>query len=265
MNRDLIMETLSRRTLKNADFDRLTTFYNLSSECPTCGGRKKYVLDGTTHDCDCEIQRLLQKHYYAANIPKRYHDICIDQHFVGKDRDEVLSVVTNYLDRWEDMQHFGLGLTFAGGYGTGKTFALCSILKALLQRGEKVYFITFDELINVWGASWSDEEQKRTLTDSLLSAAVLGLDELKTDPRNAQGFLQNGLDNVIRHRTSNRLPTLITTNMLPAEEEREFPKVFSLLSESNTKVYLTGKDIRADEVAKTTSQLAAAGERRPIC
>lgn len=265
MDRQQIMTNLSRRTLSDADFDRLTTFYSMGLVCPTCSGRREYRYDGELHECDCEVQRLLQKHYFAANIPKRYHDICLGPHFVGADRDEVVSVTSNYLAKWEDMAHYGLGLTFAGGYGTGKTFALCSILKDLLKQGEKVYFITFDELINVWGASWSDEEQKRILTERLLSARILGLDELKSDPRNASGFLQNGLDNVIRHRTSNRLPTLITTNMLPEEEEREFPKVFSLLSEANTKVYLTGKDIRADEIAKTTNQLAALGERRPVC
>ena len=264
MERQEILRNLARKTLSDQDYEHLTTFFSFSAKCPTCDDTKKYWLDGVEHDCDCQIQKLLQKHYLAANIPSRYHDICLEPHFIGKDRDEVLKVANGYIDNFESNAHYGLGLTFAGSYGTGKTFVMTSILKSLLKRGYSTYFITFDELINVW-ANYSDDAAKQLLTNRLLSASILGIDELKTDPRNANGFLQNGLDNVIRHRTSNRLPTLITTNMTPTEEEREFPKVFSLLSEANDKVFLTGEDVRGGQVAKTNKQLARLGERRPIC
>jgi len=243
----------------------LEKFFRLTSKCPTCGDRGFYRFEGEKFDCDCEVQRLLYKHYLAANIPSLYHDICVDKHFVGADRKTVIEAVTNYLEHFEDYQHFGLGLTFSGWLGSGKTFAMTSILKSLLQQGYEVYFITFSELINVWGSSWSDEKSKRLLNDRLLSAEVLGLDELRTDARNNGGFLAGGLDDVIRHRTANRLPTLITTNMLPQQEEDEFEKVFSLLSESNERVIFTGKDLRPDTIAETTHTLAKRGERRPIC
>lgn len=265
MDRDQIVKNLARKSLPNADFDRLVKFYSLDKICPTCNDRGYYRLEGEQHDCDCELQRLLYKHYLAANIPSRYHDICLEPHFIGADRIDVLRVTDDYLANFENYQHFGLGLTFAGAFGSGKTFAMCSVLKSLLKRGKSVYFITFDELINVWGASWSDDEAKQLLNDRLLTVDILGLDELKSDPRNAGGFLQNGLDNVIRHRTANRIPTLITTNMLPSQEEVEFPKVFSLLSESNERVYLTGEDVRGGIVARTNKELARNGERRPVC
>lgn len=142
---------------------------------------------------------------------------------------------------------------------------MTSILKSLMKAGHSTYFITFDELINIWGSSYADEDSKRTLEEKLISATILGLDELKTDARNKSGFLQNGLDNVIRHRASCRLPTLITTNMSMLDLQEEFPKVHSLLSEVNEVIYLTGKDVRGGEVAETQKRLAAAGERRPIC
>jgi len=266
MDRDEIIKNLGRKTLNDADRLHLERFFRLTNVCPTCGDRGKYVYEGIVYDpCDCELQKLLHKHYLAANIPQKYHTICVDEHFVGADRDLAVRIVNNYLNNFESNQHFGLGMIFAGAFGSGKTFAMTHILKSLLKQGRSVYFITFDELINVWGASWQDDKAKQLLTDRLLSAEVLGLDELRTDPRNANGFLQNGLDNVIRHRTAHNLPTLLTTNMLPIEEEQEFPKVFSLLSEVNDRVYFTGKDLRGDIVASTNKKLARKGERRPIC
>src|SRR6476469_10476839 len=143
MEREQVIQNLARRSLNDSDRLHLEKFFRLTSVCPTCSDRGVYRLDGEEFECDCEIQKLLYKHYLAANIPSRYHDICLETHFVGADRYEVIRVAKNYLEHFEDKQHFGLGLTFSGWLGSGKTFAMTSILKALLQRGHQVYFITF--------------------------------------------------------------------------------------------------------------------------
>lgn len=258
------LKMLARKTLSDVDFYRLDTRFNLD-RCPTCGGRERYVYEGVIYDCDCTMQKMLYKHYLAANIPDRYHDICVNEHFEGTNRAQALEITERYLSHFEDLSHFGLGLTLSGTYGTGKTFVICHILKELIKQGHNVYFTTFRDLINTWGASWQDDEAKRLLNDRLLTAEVLGIDELDSDARNAAGFLQSGLDNVIRHRTSFRLPTLITTNMLPQNFVKEYPKVASLLSEANDIIYLVGDDARSGFVGKTNRQLADRGERRPIC
>lgn len=265
MDRSTVLNSLARKSLNDEDFERVNKFFPMTGKCPTCNDEKVYRLNGEEFDCDCDVQRLLQKHYFAANIPKRYHDICLNQHFIGADREDVLRITNEYLENFDSNFHFGLGITFAGWLGSGKTFAMTSILKDLLKQGRSTYFITFEELINVWGASYSDEVSKRTLTERLQSVDILGLDELRTDPRNAGGFLANGLDNVIRHRTANRIPTLITTNMIPEKLEQEFPKVASLLSEANDWLIFTGKDVRGGEINERTRELAKRGERRPIC
>jgi hypothetical protein len=69
-----------------------------AANCPTCGGAEKYRLDGEEFDCDCELQIALQKHYFAANIGREYHDICIKD-FLGVDRENVLPIVQNYIDK----------------------------------------------------------------------------------------------------------------------------------------------------------------------
>lgn len=264
MDREEIVANLLRRKIDDATFDRITEYYPTSIVCPTCDGKLKYNLDFTTYECDCELQKLLQRHYFAANIGREYHDICLKD-FDGPDATTVVTASRDYLDHFVDNFHFGLGLTFNGPIGTGKTFAMTCILKELIKLGEDVYFVTFEELINIWGKSWHDDTAKKILERRLKTASVLGLDELRTDPRNAGGFLANGLDSVIRHRTSNLLPTLVTTNMEREEELDQFGKVYSLLSAKNERVQTQGHDRRMREVRNRNYDLKKRGERRPVC
>jgi DNA replication protein DnaC len=138
------------------------------------------------------------------------------------------------------------------------------VLKELIKQGRDVYFMTFDEMINVWASAWQDAEVKRQLEEKLKSVDILGLDEVKTDNR-SDAFLASGLEVIIRHRTSNLLPTLLTTNMTETALDSVFTKSYSLLSARNILVELEGKDLRLDEVRYRIMELDAAGERRPIC
>lgn len=264
MNRDELVSNLKRRKIDDTTYDRISMMFPVDSVCPTCNDRGVFNLDFKTHECDCELQKLLQRHYLAANIGREYHDICLSD-FEGEDTITVVDSTRGYIDRFEDNFHFGLGLTFNGPFGTGKTFAMACVLKELIKLGHDVYFITFDELINIWGKSWHDDTAKKMLERRLKAAKVLGLDELRTDARNTTGFLESGLDSVIRHRTANLLPTLVTTNMKREDELDQFGKVYSLLSAKNTRVQTHGHDRRMREVRNRNFDLAQRGERRAIC
>lgn len=263
MNREEIIRSLTGK-IGDDEYERIEYQYPVSSRCPTCGDRGKYTIDFIVYDCDCEMQKLLQRHYFKANIGREYHDICLKD-FDGEDKDRVVPVCQEYVENFDDNFHYGIGITFSGPVGTGKTFAMSSVLKELVKQGRKIHFVTFEELIDVWGSSWHDEKAKKRLQDTLKRAEVLGIDEVRTDPRNNSGFLANGFDSVIRHRTSNLLPTLITTNMSQEKELSEFFKVYSLLSARNKRVTTIGHDRRMKEIRNRTFELAQRGERRAIC
>lgn len=262
MNREIILRNLTGKITDSA-YDRIASSFPVFEGCPTCDGEGSYVLEGEAFKCDCEIQRLLQRSYFAANIPREYHDICLE-HFFGEDRANVIPMVQEYQERFDDNYHYGLGLTFAGPYGTGKSFLMASILKDIVKQGRTAYFITFDEFVQHFGATWNDEKSKRLMQDTLKKVEVLGLDELKTDERNTNGFLSDALQAIIRHRTSNLLPTLITTNLTPDKQEQHFTKSYSLLSAKNSFVLMSGKDVRP-RVKSISEELIRANERRPIC
>lgn len=261
-----VYQTLLRKSIPDNELSRIRRIYPknyLGQVCPTCSGREEYRLKGELHECNCNLQKLLQKYYFVANIPKEYHDIGL-AHFIGEDQDQISAVIYNYLAHYEQNRHYGLGLTFAGAYGNGKTFSMNIILKSRVQEGDEVYFITFEDLINTWGNAWSNDESQWVM-DKLKRCDIVGIDDLRTDGRNSGGFLANGLDALIRHRTSNQLPTLLTTNMTPESIEKEYPRIHSLLGLKNDRVILIGKDVRMKEIRDETRELRDAGERRPIC
>lgn len=260
MNKALL---LNLPKINDEAYDRIHQFFPITDVCPTCDDKKTYKLDGDEHECDCETQKLLQKHYFTANIGREYHDICLKD-FIGSDREIVVPIVEEYVKNFSDKFHYGLGVTFTGPVGTGKTFAMNCILKGLIQQGRDVYSISFEEMINTWASAWQDATVKRQLENKLKSVDVLGLDEVKTDNRN-DSFLAHGFESVIRHRTANLLPTIITTNMTQQSMERVFPKITSLLGARNAKAELTGKDLRKKEIRYRVLELEKYGERRPIC
>ena len=249
--------------IDDSTYEKMKASFPLSDVCPTCDGAEGYYLDGVIHDCDCGVQKMLQKHYFASNIGREYHDICLKD-FIGSDTEKVVPTVLSYLEDFPSKFHYGLGLTFSGPVGTGKTFAMTCVLKELIKQGRDVYTISFEEMINTWASAWQDAETKRQLEEKLKSVEVLGLDEVKLDNR-SESFLASGLESIVRHRTSNLLPTLITTNMTAPTLDSVFVKTASLLAARNEFIELEGKDLRLDEIRFRIMELDANGERRPIC
>lgn len=252
-------------TIDNSTLAHLYKFFpdTKSSVCPTCRDRGRYFYNLEEVECDCPFQKLLQKHYFAANIGREYHTLDIQDHFIGEDREKVVPIVEEYIKDFENNYYYGIGITFCGTIGSGKTFAVSFILKELIKLGYSAYFITMDDLINTLGSAWNDGEAK-WLNQKLRSVQILGIDELKTDSRNDRGFISQAVESIIRHRTSNLLPTLITTNLSSENEEKIFEKSHSLLSSRNIRVETNGNDIRGKEIRERERGLKELGERRPI-
>src|SRR5205085_1349183 len=119
----------------------------------------------------------------AANIGRKFHTLGLKD-FTSEDRENVVPIVEDYLENFENNFYLGIGITFSGKIGTGKTMAMNCCIKELLKRGISVYFIPFDDLIVAISGAWSGEEE-RWLEDKMKSVKVLGIDEWKTDLRNS--------------------------------------------------------------------------------
>lgn len=252
------MKPLSTKQLRKAK-----SFPEYTGECPTCGGKKTYTLDGQVYDCDCEKQLKLQRRYFAANIGALYHNISLGDFFEGYSG--LAQVITDYIEFFENNLYYGRGVTFHGPLGTGKSFAATIILKSLIQKGYDAYFITFDDLLNLQSKGWKESEYNHEFY-TVRDTQILVIDEIfaALEGTKKKELLAETLERIIRYRVSNRMPTILTTNMSPEEEANAYPRVNSLLATSQIRCHVSGDDLRKSQVRTLTDQRIKRGDRKPI-
>lgn len=210
-----------------------------------------YKFRGKVHDCDCQTQYDLRKHYLLANIPAQYQRLHFSEY---RDR-TVQQAVQNYIDSWDHAAKLGMGLLFySEKLGTGKTFAGTHVGKELIKRKQKVYFVPFEEVIN-----------KRDVSDACMATTYLIIDEVRKPytERSATVFADN-FERVIRHRNHHALPTVLTTNLTLNQMDEHYPRVASLLLPNTVEVPMPGDSYRTNSYAMENLALLANKEVRPI-
>lgn len=240
-------------------------------QCPTClskleyhgdiWGRENgtYIYKGVEHDCDCETQIELRKHYLLANIGDQYQRLDWSDF-----RDEdVKTDVAAYLENWTAFKLQGMGIEFASPQlGTGKTFCATNVAKELIKRGERAYFIPFGEVLSLYQ---TDSEHRDLIENRLRDINILVLDEVVPPWTDAQGqFFASKFEEIIRHRTNFNRVTIVTTNLTEQNLRYHYPRPYSLLEAKQFRVVLEGEDARQFMVRNRNLDMAANQEVAPI-
>lgn len=240
-------------------------------QCPTCLTKRveigpgiygwengTYRYRGEIHQCDCQTQMELRKHYLAANIPDQYQRLnWMD--FQGDG--EAIDAVDIFLTKWPTFKVNGMGLEFSAfNLGVGKTFAATYVGKELVKLGERVYFIPFLEVISTFSKEDGNGREER-----MRNTPVLILDEVIEAMSGAQHQLFSmKFEELIRHRTNFNRVTIMTTNLEPDALRSEYPRTYSLLEAKQVRVPMKGIDARQTFIAQENLELVANDEVRPI-
>lgn len=209
--------------------------------CEVCSEKTK--LHESCPDCR-GINQVLQR-YADCNIPVKYWDIEIDDQFLGDKilKEKFLEVTKNLQETYRN----GTALCFAGGHGTGKTTVVCNILKKALTKGFlKSIYVSLNDIIV---ALVNNQDGRAALRMEFLTADFLVIDEF--DPRhmgsdNASDLFGRLLEDIIRIRSQNTLPTFMCTNSPNVIESFHGPLKQSISSLMNyfTMIPVLGKDLR---------------------
>ncbi len=109
-------------------------------------------------------------------------------------------------------------LLIEGGYGCGKTHLAAAIANFAVNRGTPTLFITVPDLLDTLRFTFSDPETTfEARFEEVRNADLLVLDDFGT--QNATGWAQEKLFQIINFRYINKLPTVITTNLMLDEIE----------------------------------------------
>lgn len=251
----MLAADLKARFLQDQELDALRKYHdgwaNDELHCPTCGelpgvqGTYQYL--GALNICKLDEfgrheQRVLYDLYCLAGIPKEFMTLGWEDFPTYDDGFDVKRFVDDFLERFKFWKARGRGFTFHGTFGTGKTWACCHIAKELAQQGMNVYYVSFQELVGLYTV----EKKKRDWVDRrMLSADLLVIDDVLLPTSDKQRDLfESRLEDIVRQRAHNSLPTLLTTNMSEERFAKNYPRVQSVLSGKNESLVLDGEDYR---------------------
>jgi DNA replication protein DnaC len=232
------------------------------SYCPTCDKTGTYRWHGLDHDCDCEYQLQLHKHYLAAGIGVTYQRLDWDDYHGPT---QALNGISKYLDRHEKFVRRGMGMYFTGSYGTGKTMLANLVVKELIKFGYTAWATTFSQTVEMFTAGWSDKAEKEYFQTKFIYSEVLLLDDVGRELRGTRiNLAETTIDAILRQRVQAGRPTIITTNLNPTDLERGYgAAILSLIREKSLEQVLDGNDFRAAANDREMDEIDR-GETRPI-
>lgn len=240
-------------------------------QCPVCLGEGRFVYKGEEYECPegsggVHVALRLAMLYWLHNIPLGYQNLVWEEWPDETENQRVAKASMDlYVENWDRLALNGVGLTFfSTGLGTGKTWGATSTLKRLVKQGVDGWFAPFYEVKGYFEIE--DKKERDFRIRRVKESGLLVLDEVREPTSVAQkNFYADKLEELIRPRTDNNYPTIITTNMTPEAMEDTYPRVFSLMFAKNVTIELNGADYRlGDEIDIRNRESAINGEALPI-
>ena len=247
-------------------------------DCPLCGGvgyvRRDLPVDdpafGKLEICDCSRERAqqiaLQRLHQLSNLDA-FNNLTFDTFKINgrsgaRDPNKTLEVAFNTAKNYAE--HLNGWLLLQGGYGTGKTHLAAAVANFVLSLGFPTLFLTVPDLLDWLRATYEtgEEDSYSERLDEIRNVKLLVLDDLGT--QNATPWACEKLYQIINHRYTLKLPTLVTTNQDLNEID---DRISSRLQDRElvSKVQITASDFRnpvAEATPSPISMLASVSDHR---
>lgn len=212
-------------------------------------GHEKF---GRLEPCVCRAAEIAenarQRLYEMSNLERLSHLTFANFNVSGNPRAEFVSPqeAASLREALEASENFAKDLKgwvlIEGSYGCGKTHLAAAIANECVQRGVPTLFITVPDLLDSLRFAYNDPETTfEERFEDIRSAHLLVMDDFGT--QNATPWAQEKLFQIINYRYINKLPTVITTNLILDEIES---RIRSRLQDSDFVNYvrITAPDFR---------------------
>src|SRR6266498_2962144 len=201
--------------------------------CPYCGGQGYLRAEvpvgdprfGKLEICVCrqrDVSQQVRERLYSLSRLDELKGLTFDT-FQPRGQIGLGEKQSNSLDMaFNQAQHYARSLNgwllLRGGYGCGKTHLAAAIANFAVEIGVPTLFLTVPDLLDMLRFSYDSEDTTfEERFNEIRNASLLILDDFGT--QNATGWAQEKLFQIINHRYINKLPTVITTNLILDEIE----------------------------------------------
>jgi DNA replication protein DnaC len=184
--------------------------YDVPTDDPRFG--KMFRCPNNRVELDMDRQERLRRiSNLDAYQEKNFFNFQIDSPTLKPSERESLQIALSIAARFADNPDGWLLLE--GTYGCGKTHLAAAVGNARLLKGDLVLFITVPDLLDHLRSTFgpSSETGYDETFDRIRNAPILILDDLGAE--NASAWAQEKLFQLLNHRYSRRLATVITTNV----------------------------------------------------
>lgn len=262
---EVILPTVSpeRASVKVA---RRSTSALLDSTCPRCGGAGFVVLNVPVSDpdfgkavpCVCRRQEILEKRVRALQERSSLSALqrLTFENFIPEPSHLPPPIAYNVHRAFDTCVYYAQEpegwLVITGTYGCGKTHLSAAIANARVAMGEPAIFMVIPDLLDHLRAAYNPQSGMSydDLFEQLRNAPLLVLDDLGT--QSSTPWAQEKLFQLLNHRYTARLPTVITTNQRIDDLE---PRLRSRLHDPDlVKVFaIVAPDFRTGKNASQTT------------
>ncbi len=221
-----IIGVTSKESLENSEAINAKDMNKSPEEvCPNCGGlgyvRRDLPIDdpnfGLLEVCECqklEVQKSsLQRLYHLSNLDVFKQMTFETFNIAGRGNDnngnKTLDIAYNTAGNYA--HHLNGWLLLMGSYGTGKTHLAAAIANEVVSLGIETLLLTVPDLLDWLRYSYtSTETSYEERFEEIRNIRFLVLDDLGT--QNTTAWAREKLFQIINHRYTHRLPTVLTTN-----------------------------------------------------
>lgn len=188
-----------------------------------------------------KARKLNEETLHRMNIGRRYWKAEMSQVDEGVTKD----IFRQYVMKLSDNYDQGWGIFLYGGNGVGKTHATCALLKEIQKRGYSTYCVLAD-VLKVAYIDGQRFDRDNSVVQRVESVDFLLLEDLgKEYSGKGSGFAELCFENMLRKRSRECLPTIVTTNLTPqAFKERYKQSAASLAMECMVACEMKGQDRR---------------------
>ena len=167
-----------------------------------------------------------------------------------------LTKAQKYVENWDELSQYGLGLLLFGGVGTGKTYAAGCIANTLIDRKISVLLVSMTDAVNRMQSNFGADREH--YLKSLIRPDLLILDDLGAERSTTYG--KERVFDVINNRWLSRKPMIITTNIslsaMQKAADLEDRRIYDRILEVCVPIAFTGESFRKSNAAENLKKAA---------